>query len=113
MPTGPNSRQLREWYKNFSELLLKNADIDVTNPGHLGLIKNIQVTKWDTTNPDTPDVKINYAYASDSAVPFSDTANKNQHEQWLSGNLKPAKQGMSVMRNTGRPVRNTIDLMNR
>lgn len=90
MPTGPNDRQLREWYKNFSEILLKNADIDVTNPGHLGLIKNIQVTKWDITNPDTPDVKIDYAYASESAVPFSDTANKNQHEQWLSENLKPA-----------------------
>ena len=62
MPNGPTSQQLRKWYKNFSELLLKNADIDVTNPAHLGLVKNIQVTKWDTTNPDTPDVKIDYAY---------------------------------------------------
>ena len=98
MPTGPNSRQLREWYKNFSEILLKNADIDVTNPKHLGLIKNIQVTKWDTTNPDTPDVKIDYAYASDSAVPFSDTANKNQHAQWLSENLKPAVTNEQILR---------------
>lgn len=98
MPNGPTNQQLREWYKNFSELLLKNADIDVTNPAHLGLVKNIQVTKWDTTNPDTPDVKIDYAYASESAVPFSDTANSNQHAQWLSENLKPAVTNEQIRR---------------
>ena len=98
MPKEPNSQQLREWYKNFSEILLKNADIDVTKPEHLGLIKNIQVTKWDTTNPDTPDVKIDYAYASESAVPFSDTANRDQHEQWMSENLKPAVTDKQILR---------------
>ena len=30
MPNGPTNQQLRKWYKNFSDLLLKNADIDVT-----------------------------------------------------------------------------------
>ena len=98
MPNGPTSNQLREWYKRFSETLLKNADIDVTNPKHLGLIKNIQVTKWDTTNPDTPDVKIDYAYASESAVPFSDAANTNQHAKWLSENLKPDVTNEQILR---------------
>ena len=98
MPKGPTSQQLRKWYKDFSEILLKNADIDVTNPKHLGLIKNIQVTKWDTTNADKPDVQISYAYASESAVPFSDTANTNQHAQWLSENLKPADTDEQILR---------------
>ena len=61
MPNKPTHKQLQEWYKKFSDILLKNADIDVTNPKHLGLIKNIQVTKWDTTNADKPDVQISYA----------------------------------------------------
>ena len=94
MPTGPNDRQLREWYKNFSETLLKNADIDVTNPKHLGLIKNIQVTKCDTTNPETPDVTVTYAYlpqgGNEPVVPAPQDARSQQYQDWLRDALKPA-----------------------
>ena len=51
----PTRQQLHQWYKKFSEVLLKNADIDVKNPNDLGRVKNIQITKWDTTNPDKPE----------------------------------------------------------
>ena len=90
MPVEPNSQQLQAWYKKFSEVLLKNAEIDVNSPKDLGRVKNFQITKWDTTNPSTPDVKISYAYANEAPEPFSDTATKQTHSVWMETNLKPA-----------------------
>ena len=43
-------------------------------------------------------MKIDYAYASESAVPFSDTANSNQHAKWLSENLKPDDTDAQIRR---------------
>ena len=94
MPNGPTSQQLRSWYKSFSEILLKNADIDVNLPEALGLIKNIQVTKWDTTNPETPDVTVTYAYlpqgGNEPVVPAPQDARSQQYQDWLIDALKPA-----------------------
>lgn len=102
MPKGPSSQQLQEWYKKFSEILLKNADIDVNTPEDLAFVKNFQITKWDTTNPETPDVKIDYAYASqngnDSAVPYSTDAKPSQHDAWMNENLKPAVTNEQILR---------------
>ena len=93
MPNELSSNQLREWYKQFSDILLQNADIDVNNPKHLGLIKNFEITKWDSTNPTTPDVNVTYAYAphnSDgSGVSYSKDADGRKHAEWLRENLKP------------------------
>ncbi len=94
MPTGPNSQQLREWYKKFSDVLKREADIDVNDINDLARVKNIQITRWDTTNPSTPEVTINYAYTphngNEPVNPYSPTANEKEHAAWLNENLKPA-----------------------
>ena len=98
----PNRQQLQEWYKQFSKVLKDEAGIDVTLPAALGRVKNIEITKWDTTNPDKPDIQISYAYASGKgnkpATPFSETASKADHEKWLTQNLKPAVTDEQILR---------------
>ena len=94
MPVQPTSQQLQTWYQKFSEILLKNADIDVFSPKDLGRVKNIQITNWDAANPATPEVKISYAYApqggNEPGNAFSETATKQEHGVWMATNLKPA-----------------------
>lgn len=94
----PSKQQLQEWYKKFSEILLKNADIDVTKAESLGCVKNIQITKWDTTNPDKPDIRVSYAYANEGVTPFSDAASKADHDKWMNENLKPAVTDEQILR---------------
>ena len=90
----PSKQQLQEWYKKFSEILKREADIDVNDINDLTRVKNIQITKWDTTNPEMPDIDINYAYAphkgNKPVNPVPLTANAQTQEQWLNENLKPA-----------------------
>ena len=93
MPNGPTNQQLKAWYEKFSEILLKNADIDVSKPEALGLVKNFQITKWDTTNHNTPDVNITYAYmpqGDEPADPAPKDSHSSQYQDWLRNTLKPA-----------------------
>lgn len=94
MPKGPTNQQLKAWYEKFSEILLKNADIDVNRPETLGLVKNFQITKWDTTNATTPDVKIEYAYlpqgGDEPVAPAPKDPHASAYQQWLRTSLKPA-----------------------
>lgn len=90
----PTKQALELWYKEFSKILMEQAEIDVNSPGDLGRVKNFQIVRWDATNHDSPDVRITYAYApqedGESVVPYSETATKNQHDKWMVTNLKPA-----------------------
>ena len=94
MPNKPTHKQLQEWYKKFSDILLKNADIDVNKPEALGLVKNFQITKWDATNVNAPDVKIEYAYlpqgGNEPVTPAPENPNSSEYQSWLRTTLKPA-----------------------